>query len=197
MEILDLGRIFPSKLAQKVEVKRKVFEIEQEEWRTNMYQNSKLIIFRQIVESIEPNSWWKLAKEKPVLLGCITIMMKLMFGDHILNENTGRFNDTHENARMCALCHGDHVESLMHFVMVCDKYKFQRQRLFEKVNSVFPTFLALDLEIKRLLVFGGICENLDISVQKKIMELSCMTIGYMYKLRIAEYKRSRNQEEFI
>ena len=120
MEILDLGRVFPSKLIWKKEVKRKVLEAEKREWKLDVLSSTKLHLFRMVVYDIEPHLWWQIAREKPILLGSVTIVVRLMFGEHVLNENSGRFIGLPRQSRLCTVCKSGQLEDIEHFVLVCN-----------------------------------------------------------------------------
>ena len=126
-----------------------------------------------------------------MLLGCVSIMMKLIFGEHCLNENSGRFTGLPRQSRLCTMCTGGHVEDFEHFVIFCQKYQYRRERLFSQICSVFPPFLQLTSRGQLLVICCGSCENLEPLVRLNIMEISCINVAYMYKLRLVENRSSR------
>lgn len=184
MEILDLGRVFPSKFIWKREVKRKVFKVERQEWTRAIQYNTKLDIFRHIVHDIEPHAWWEFSRENPMFLGCVNTIMKLIFGEHRLNVNSGRMTGVPRNMRLCTMCVQGQVEDLEHFILHCDKYYHTRQSLSMAICAVLPEFSRLSNREQLFIICGGSNENLERARQQQIMKISCVKVSYMYRVRI-------------
>ena len=66
------------------------------------------------------------------------------------------------------------------------KYHFLRLRLFTQLHSVLPGFFQLENSQKLCIIFGGQCDTMEVDTRRKIMEISCVILSYMYRLRLAE-----------
>ena len=125
-----------------------------------------------------------------MFLGCATIMVKLIFGEHCLRVNSGRTENISRNLRLCTMCSQGQIEDLKHFILYCSQYDQVRQRLFDEVSKIMPSFRRLSYDQKLFLVFGGTRTDLEYHSREKIMKSSCLSRAFMYKIRVAS-ERSR------
>ena len=47
------------------------------------------------------------------------------------------------NQRVCEACHGDQIEDKYHFMMICEKYKAEREALISSIIRICPNFSTL------------------------------------------------------
>ena len=61
-----------------------------------------------------------------------------------LRIETGRFNRTPLEERLCTLCNSEAVEDENHFLYECEKYQVERKSLMDKACELDNTFKDLD-----------------------------------------------------
>ena len=70
-----------------------------------------------------------------------SILAQFRLGILPLHIETGRFSNTSLEDRLCTICNASSVEDEFHFLMVCPKYKYLREKLFAEVASANEDFL--------------------------------------------------------
>ena len=60
-----------------------------------------------------------------------------------LHVETGRFNNTPVDERICKLCDQNVVEDETHFILHCSKYEVERRNMFLKVKQQQVNFETL------------------------------------------------------
>ena len=65
-----------------------------------------------------------------------SFMAQFRLGILLLHVETGRFNGTPLENRLCKLCSDGVVEDETHFLLYCNKYDGEREILFSKASSL-------------------------------------------------------------
>ncbi|KAF7665457.1 hypothetical protein LDENG_00143140 [Lucifuga dentata] len=84
------------------------------------------------------------------------ILTKYRLSDHSLAIETGRHRKSWlpPEDRICSHCMTGEVETEMHFLLKCNKYKHIRIEYFNKLNSIIPNFTELHDSEKLKIVLG-------------------------------------------
>jgi len=77
-----------------------------------------------------------------------SLLAKFRCGILQLKIETGRFNQTKLEDRLCDICNNDEIEDEYHFLCNCAKYSSLRASLFRKVSDHHECFVALDMRQK-------------------------------------------------
>ncbi len=102
---------------------------------SNIETNKKLDLYSELKESFDPEPY----------LSHIRIFQhrkaysRLRISSHNLLIETGRYNDTAREKRICKCCKQSVIESEFHFLMQCELYNQERNDTFQQLNTVNPT----------------------------------------------------------
>jgi hypothetical protein len=66
------------------------------------------------------------------------------FGIFPIRIETGRYKREKIEERLCCLCSRGEIEDEPHVLIVCDKYKIERDVLYNKVTNIMPMFGSMD-----------------------------------------------------
>ena len=86
-------------------------------------------------------------------------LTQLRVGSHNLYIETGRHSVPYKDPseRICRYCHLNEVEDEFHFVMKCTLYEPCRDKLFERISTLYPVFNTYNCKLK----FIWLLANLD------------------------------------
>ena len=73
-----------------------------------------------------------------------SILAKFRCGILQLHIETGRFNNTKLEDRVCSMCETNNIEDEFHFLCICPYYSSERLKLYNKVMHGNPVFEQLD-----------------------------------------------------
>ena len=65
-----------------------------------------------------------------------------------LHIESGRFNNTKVENRLCNICQEGQIEDEFHFLCICNAYEDERTNLYRLVNKKFQDFSSMDDETK-------------------------------------------------
>ena len=114
--------LLPSKNIWKSFINHKLDDIVHCNWRFELSISHRLQFYRAIHISYQAIVWWKFAQKLPFLKKPCCTMLRLLCGTNILAINVKM--DVMRSLRYCMFCTGDHVEDLLHFVMVFNEGSF-------------------------------------------------------------------------
>ncbi len=122
--------------------------------KTLIQTNRKLAFYSKFKKDTNPSenlNLIKISEHKRQLV-------KLRLGNHTLRIETGRHTipRTPEHLRICKHCNQNKIEDEKHFMLDCDLYINERQKLFEKIKNKFSHFTHLDENQKILFLFNSI-----------------------------------------
>ena len=101
-------------------------------------------------------------------------LVKIRISNHKLMIETGRYNQTSRNDRLCPICNSGIIEDEFHFLFHCPKYSIPREKFYDQIQQNFVDFDQLsytELIIKlmnsqnfsvnsHLLKFVSLCNDL-------------------------------------
>ena len=126
------------------ELKRKLVMIDTTKWQEDIRQKPKLrtyILFKSQLEaehyvtSIIPR-WER------------SVFAKLRCGILPLHIETGCYNNTKPEFRVCELCDTNEIEDEKHFVCICTLYKDLREKLYAKIRETNIEFEQMSTDEK-------------------------------------------------
>ncbi len=97
--------------------------------------NKKLNLYSELKESFEPELYLSQVK----IFQHRKALSRLRTSSHNLLIETGRYNKTDREKRICKCCKQGVIESEFHFLMQCDLYNLERNRTLQQLNSLNPT----------------------------------------------------------
>ena len=144
-------------------------------WKNNLFDDSsnpngnKLRLFRKVKSKYGFENYLFSNHDKNM----ISVFTKLRISNSNLNIERGRYNKTPLNQRLCPLCKTG-VEDECHFILKCEKLNEPRNRFFDKLTEVVPSFNNFKDHEKVLFVLGD--NDTD------ILEICISGIFHMYSL---------------
>ena len=84
------------------------------------------------------------------------IFTKYRLSDHSLAIETGRYNKSWlpRDQRICGHCMTAEVETEMHFLHHCNKFKKERTKFFKKLSTIISDFDSLNSSDKMSITLG-------------------------------------------
>ena len=112
-------------------------------------------------------------------------LTRLRISSHKLSVETGRFDKTPLEKRLCAMCDKGLVKDEFHFMISCTAYEKPRDHLFKYLSSFTDTQNLSDNEIFSVLMF---CNNGDYEFTKAV----CDFVNLSFEI-LSDYLKSVNQ----
>lgn len=134
--------------------------LQNQEWLNNLPSKPKLRTYVTFKDKVctEPYIYNNLCK------GTRSIMSQLRMGVLPLNIETGRYDKTPIERRICKQCNQNAIEDEPHFVCSCPAYNNERQKLYESIKSIdtyfnnVPNAFCYIMEHHQLLVAKFVCK---------------------------------------
>jgi hypothetical protein len=124
----------------------KMYELFERDYRQNVEKKPKLRTFKTFKQDCKPTDYVKCCMNRQDR----SMLARFRCGILQLKIETGRFNQTKLEDRLCEFCHLNEIETEFHFLCICNKYTDLRNVLFEKVHVKHNVFNNLSLEDKFL-----------------------------------------------
>ena len=135
-EIWQQGTIECDEKTWDKELREKIQEREEKEWRERMNTKPKLRTYRTLKQTLKFEPYLK--HDDPQAR---EIMTRLRGGTNGLRIETGRYPNTNRDRRLepherrCLLCMSDEIEDEKHFVLQCVLYEDLRKKMFDVVKT--------------------------------------------------------------
>ena len=117
-------------------VKQKLFESEQSHWKDNLTHKPKLRTYIRLKDNLKTANYVKTHLSG----GERSVLAQIRCGILPLHIETGRFNNTPLEERLCTMCNNDDIEDELHFIFDCDKYTAERTQLFHLLRPRISDF---------------------------------------------------------
>ena len=85
-----------------------------------------------------------------------SVLAQIRFGILKLHIETGRFNNTKLEDRLCQICEKNEVEDEIHFLFHCKVYAVERMSWFENIRKDCPHFYYFEPEDQLKYIFNEI-----------------------------------------
>ena len=77
-----------------------------------------------------------------------SLIAKLRCGILQLHVESGRFNQTPLQDRICQICNNGQIEDVIHFICTCTSYHDERKLFYNNLSNIDPTFMNMSVEEK-------------------------------------------------
>ena len=153
-EMLESGAI-PSKNEWKAFVCRKVRDQSLKKWQLQCLLYKNLNLYKVVVQHCKPVVWWRICQKNPKLISICKSMVILLCGNSNLhvNKSWGNFEEKRERM-LCTACNLNQIETLEHFMFVCDGQFIERQQLLH-VISKYDVLGTMSKSKQLELIFGS------------------------------------------
>jgi hypothetical protein len=131
------------------DVNKKLFCIQEEEWRRALVRKPKLRFYRQFKDKLVVENYVKYNLTSSQR----SVTAQLRAGILPLHIETGRFRNTKLEDRLCTLCNLQEIESEIHFLFKCPCYAHIRQQWLQSVCANQENFNDLNVDEKLCLLF--------------------------------------------
>ena len=124
------------------ELKNLLVEKQKQDWVTEINRKPKLRFYRtfKTTFSLEKYVSYNLNSSERSLTA------QLRMGILPLAIETGRFNNTKAEERLCNICNNGETEDEWHFIFRCETYENERQLFFNEITLKTPDFIYLTEE---------------------------------------------------
>ena len=105
-------------------------------------------------------------------------LVTFRIGNHKLRIETGRYDQISTVNRLCPICASNQIEDETHFLIYCNQYSILRDKFYEKIEHIIPTFKQLSSlqAISELMTSLNHYINLQLT---KFSKLSAPTIAFL------------------
>ena len=170
---LGLENIFLNKTECNIETcKKLLFEKFEKECIETINIKPKLRQYKLFKMDVQPTDYVKFMSKYDR-----SLLAKFRCGILQLKVETGRFNNTKLEERLCDVCDLREIEDEYHFLCICTLYSQERQTLFNKVNNKYNDFTNLDMRQK----FTFLLSNCSKDVSKFIKRAWDVRKEVLYK----------------
>ena len=168
-------------LADKLSIKKHIFNIEIERWRATCLMYSSLRIYTMATNSIQMSCWWFFAKTMPKAMRKTSSVVSVLMGNQPSKYQQNLSRDP------CALCDYQGYDDNIHVLFDCDKLEPQRSRLYEKLTASMPNALCqnfrdMNKDEKAVLMLSGY-GNTYIHEWSELYLNTVEYVDSLYKLR--------------
>ena len=140
-EELDMLPLYENKEPCDLDTSKNQFVKDfEKECVTEINNKPKLRTFKLFKDNCNPSTY---------LTSCMnryerSLLAKFRSGILQLKIETGRFNQTKLEERVCECCNVGQIEDELHFLIKCNLYTELRNRLFVKISRTKPEFLNMN-----------------------------------------------------
>ena len=142
---IKMDDVFANRCVCDIDIcKSELWKIAQEDWKIFVNSKPKLRTYIKFKDKLETTDYVKdvLSKYDRSLLA------KFRCGILQLHIESGRFNQTKLEDRICKICDHNFIEDEFHFLCICPAYDQERQNLFTFIKIKYPEFENLNVEDK-------------------------------------------------
>ena len=171
-EYYDLPDFDPNNLSE-AKIKHYIDIIKQKYiayWQHTIHHSKKLQFYSLFKHDYKISSYLDLIRNSANRKD----LVKIRISNHKLMIETGRYNQTSRNDRLCPICNSGIIEDEFHFLFHCPKYSIPREKFYNQIQQNFVDFNQLsytELIIKlmnsqnfsvnsHLLKFVSLCNDL-------------------------------------
>ena len=140
-ELIGQIDVFASKICCDVDnVKAKLFQEMENNWCDSIEHKPKLRTYKKYKHNINVEPYVSHYMSR----GNRSILAQFRFGILPLRIETGRFDSTPLEDRLCIFCNMNVIEDEFHFLIQCPMYIIPRQTLFHNISLNEDSFLRLN-----------------------------------------------------
>ena len=120
--------------------KKILWDIAENEWNLQVENKPKLRTFKKYKNTFETTDYLRLSVNRSER----SLLAKFRCGILQLHVESGRFNNTKLENRICNICEEGYIEDEYHFLCICSVYREERSDLYRRVNDKYNDFSELD-----------------------------------------------------
>ena len=144
-DLLQMSYIFNEKNKCDLDTCKKEFwNIAESDWKIQVENKPKLRTFKRYKKEFITTDYVQQSLNRFDR----SMIAKFRCGILQLHIESGRFNNTKVENRLCNICQEGHIEDEFHFLCICNAYEDERTNLYRLVNKKFKDFSNMDDETK-------------------------------------------------
>ena len=116
-------------------IRQRIIDTYQQSWYSEINNSSRLESYSIFKHTFELEKYLTLNIDQKYKIA----LTRFRTSSHSLSIETGRYDDTAREQRICQSCNMNKVESEFHFLLVCPKYRELRQKFFKPYFCHWPT----------------------------------------------------------
>ena len=116
-------------------IRQRIIDTYQQSWYSEINNSSRLESYSIFKHTFELEKYLTLNIDQKYKIA----LTRFRTSSHSLSIETGRYDDTAREQRICQSCNMNKVESEFHFLLVCPKYRELRQKFFKPYFGHWPT----------------------------------------------------------
>ena len=151
--------------------KQKMCELAEDEWKANVLAKPKLRSYKKFKYNMDTTDYVKWTTSKYDR----SIQAKFRCGILQLHVETGRFNQTKLEDRICQLCNLNSIEDECHFLCECPLYNELRKTMYDFVIFKDDNFVNMSTEQKFIELMSNynmrVCKYLKAAWDKRQSKL--------------------------
>jgi hypothetical protein len=116
-------------------IKQRIFDVYLQRWYTDINNSTRLQSYCIFKHNFEIEQYLDCISENKYKIA----LSKFRTSSHNLLIETGRYDNTVRNQRICKSCNMNTIESEYHFLLVCPNYRELRKKYFKPYYCRWPT----------------------------------------------------------
>ena len=116
-------------------IKQRIIDTYKQKWYTEINNSSRLEAYARFKHNFETEKYLNCISENKYKLA----LTRLRTSSHNLSIETGRYDDSDRETRICKSCNMNVVEDEYHFTLVCPHYRMLRQKFLKDYYCHWPT----------------------------------------------------------
>ena len=172
--------------AQKIEIKKEMWKIENINWRATCHMYRNLISYCSLLQHIHILSWWKFAQRNPHKLKQVSATVALLLGTQPkgLQHNFGQ--------KPCMLCDQYSTESTLHILFECREFHRLRCDGFQTISIKMPDAMQneyneMSIQARCTFLLSGLNDSY-VPEWDALYAAIAQFVWDMYRCRDAKYK---------
>ena len=121
-------------------IRQRILDTYKQTWYSEINNSSRLDAYRLFKHNFELESYLNIEMNKKYKLA----LTRFRTSSHSLMIETGRYDDTARNQRICQFCNMGKVEDEYHFLLVCPYYRDLRRKFLKPYFCHWPTLMKFE-----------------------------------------------------
>lgn len=116
-------------------IKQRIFDMYHQKWYSDINNSSRLQAYCSYKHDFKLEKYLSVVMENKFKIA----LSRFRTSSHNLMVETGRYNNTPRNQRLCLSCNMQTIENEYHFLLVCPKYRELRNKYFKPYYCHWPS----------------------------------------------------------
>ena len=148
-------------------IKQRILDMYNQKWYSDINNSSRLQLYSIYKHDFKPEKYLNIITETKYKVA----LSHFRTSSHDLRIETGRYDNTPRDQRLCNSCNMNKIEDEFHFLLVCPKYRDLRCKYFKRYFCHWPTLYKF--------------ENLMSSTSNKVIVNVAKFLYFAAKIRIS------------